>query len=137
MCGRKRSNDFADVPESGRDMVRMRGTALRLMHEADRDEEIEQLEEQLEEARDAHDEAFRFNCLDDIDHWSNRIESIEDEIAGLESGAYRPAVPPYDPADERAVKVGHENPIAWVRRTEREVREIKRKRRIEWRNGQA
>lgn len=38
----------------------------------------------------------------------------------------------YDPLDAQADRVGEENPIRWVRWTERRVREAKRLRRIGW-----
>ena len=118
MCGsRKWQRD--DVPDQGRDMVRMRGNALAQMHRADADEEIEALEEELDDVLALNDRAL-----------AGHVAVLIDTIAGLEDGSLRASVPAYDPDDERATKVGHENPIEWVRRTERKVREAKRLRRI-------
>lgn len=114
-------------------MARMRGMALKQMRKADLDEAVEQLEDELGRLEEERQDLFRFKSQDwrqqllDLD---DRIGCLKVEIEGLEDGTWRAPVPAYDPADEVAVKRGHENPIAWVRRTEREVREAKRLRRI-------
>jgi hypothetical protein len=106
MCGMKRTP--YGIPDGGNDMARMRGWGLRLLRQADVEAELDALIDELAEI--------------DIDDPDNRehVMMLADAIAGLESGDYRARVQPYDPADERAVKVGHENPIEWVRRQDAE-----------------
>lgn len=105
--------------DGGLDMVRMRGWGLRLMHEADRQAEIEAVEADLEDLDpdDPENEAL--------------IELLQDVIADLEAGHVRARVPDYDPADEVANKIGHENPIQWVRRQDAERKRTGR--RLAWR----
>jgi len=102
----------SDVPEQGHDMVRMRGFGLRLMREDDAIEEIAGLQQQVFDA----DPMVAAMAID--------------RIARLQRGACRATVPAWDPRSGRAEKIGEENPIEWVRATERMVREAKRRRRI-------
>jgi hypothetical protein len=119
MCGRIRRTPYDGLPDGEeRDMVRMRGWGLRLMHEDDAAEEIEAIEAELE--------AIDWNDRENTEAIAVLIDAVE----GLAKGEYRARVPDYDPADDRAVKVGHENPIRWVRKTEARMKETKRRRRI-------
>jgi hypothetical protein len=101
-------------------MVRMKGQALRIMQEQDRDEYLEELSEELDQLLDEEDPVK--NC--------EAIAILIDEMEGIESGRWLAPVPAYDPRDERATKVGHENPIEWIREQEKKMKELKRLRRI-------
>jgi len=106
--------------EGGHDMMRMKGQALRMMREQDRDEYLEELGEELDQLLDEEDP--KKNAI--------AIGELIDLMEGIESGAYAAPVPAYDPRDERAARVGHENPTQWVREQEKLMKELKRKRRI-------
>lgn len=114
MCGKIRRTPYDGLPYGQeRDMARMHGWGLRLMREQDAAEYLDELGEELDQLLDAGAIAELIGLMDDIE--ARRIHA---------------PVPAYDPADERAVKVGHENPIRWVRETEARVKEMKRRRRI-------
>ncbi len=103
-----------------RDMVRMRGHALAVMRREDADEYLEELSEELDQLLDEQDPKKNAAAIAEL------IDLMDD----IESGRCFAPVPAFDPADDRAVKVGHENPIQWVREQEKLMKELKRKRRI-------
>ena len=120
MCGMKRTSYGIPGESEGPDMVRMKGHARRIMQQADADEYLEELSEELDQLLDEKDPNKN----------AEAIGVLIDEMEAIESGRWLAPVPAYDPADERAVKVGHENPIHWQRAEEARVKEWKRRRRM-------
>jgi hypothetical protein len=99
--------------------MRLRGDGLRNLHQQDR---IEEMLRTLCEMR----------MIDDTDPDNDELLDImRDALIGLASGSYRGQLPDWDPRSETAVKMGHENPISWVREQEARTKEWKRKRRIQ------
>jgi hypothetical protein len=121
MCGKIRRTPYDGLPYGQeRDMARMHGWGLRLMREQDAAEYLDELGEELDQLLDEQDPKLSAGAIAEL------IDLMDD----IEAGRIHAPVPAYDPADERAVKVGHENPIRWVRETEARVKEMKRRRRI-------
>lgn len=97
--------------------MRLKGDALAMIRRIDALVQIAGLQEER-------------RLMQEMDVDDEQLADIDDHIAGLRSGAYAPRIPAYDERDAVADRVGEENPIEWVRWTERRVREAKRLRRI-------
>jgi hypothetical protein len=94
--------------------MRLRGDALKAVHDSDVLAALAELEEQRLMMED-----------------SDSIECIHEIEEGLLDGSFRAPVEAYDPADEQADRVGEENPIWWHRRMDNERKRAGRK--LAWR----